>query len=62
MLDLIHLLRYISYHTDLGITFYSGITKSPFYQMLEQNNMTPARRMFNLTDSSWGDDYDTSIS
>ena len=62
MLALVHLLKYLSYHTELGITFYSDIKKSPVYQMLEQNNITPSRNMFTFSDSSWDDDYDTSRS
>ena len=30
--------------------------------MLKSNNITPTRKMFNFSDSSWDDDHDTSRS
>ena len=62
MLALIHLLRYVKQHTQLGLTFYSDITQSPVYKLLQENNITPSRNMFTFSDSSWDDDHDTSRS
>ena len=62
ILALIHLLRYLSQHTQSGLTFYSDITHSPVYKMLKQNDIQPSRNLFTFTDSSWDDDQDTSRS
>jgi hypothetical protein len=35
--------------------------KSPVYQLIKENIITPSRHMFILCDSSSDDDYDTSI-
>jgi hypothetical protein len=62
ILALIHMLKYLSYNTQLGLTYYSDITKAPVYKMLKDNNITPKRKMFTFSDSSWDDDHDTSRS
>ena len=62
MLALIHLLRYLSQHIQYGLTFYANIKESPIYKMLQMNNITPSRKMFTFSDSSWDDDQDTSRS
>jgi hypothetical protein len=62
ILALVHLLRYLSQHTQYGLTFYSDITHSPIYKMLKQNDIQPSRNLFTFTDSSWDDDPDTSRS
>jgi hypothetical protein len=51
---------YIKYHTQLGLIYYSDITKSPVYQLLRENNITPPLHMFTWYDSSWDDDHGTS--
>ena len=61
-LALIHLLRYLSKHTQYGLTFYSNIEHAPIYMMLKMNKITPSRKLFTLTDSSWDDEFDTSRS
>jgi hypothetical protein len=61
-LALIHLLRYLSQHTQYGLTFYSNIEDAPIYKMLKENKITPSRKLFTFTDSSWDDDFDTSRS
>ena len=62
IMALIHLLRYLSQHTQFGITYYSKIENSPVHQMLKMNNITPSRNLFTFSDSSWDDDHDTSRS
>ena len=61
-LALIHLLIYLSQHTQYGLTFYSNIEDVPVYKMLKVNKVTPSRKLFTFTDSSWDDDFDTSRS
>ena len=61
-LALIHLLRYFSQHTQYGLTFYSNIEDAPIYKMLRENKITPSRKLFTFTDSSWDDDFNTSRS
>ena len=48
ILALIHLLRYLSQHTQFGLTYYSTEEESPVYKMLKSNNITPTRKRFEL--------------
>jgi hypothetical protein len=59
---LIHLLCYTNQHTQFGLRYYSDVTKSPVYQFLQENNITPSIHMLTLCDSIWDDDHDTSRS
>jgi hypothetical protein len=50
MVALIHILRYIKQHTSLGLTYYSDITQSIVYKLLQEKNITPSRNMFTFSD------------
>ncbi len=56
---IIHLLRYLMDNPNLGVTFYSDERRSPIYQSLMENNITPEGPLFAFSDLSWNDDIDT---
>jgi hypothetical protein len=60
MPDLIHLIHYINQHIHLWLTYYSDMSKYPVYQLLQDHNINPSRRMFTLFDLSWDDHHGTS--
>jgi hypothetical protein len=51
----VHLLRYIRVHSKLGLTYYSNDNTAPFYKLLQEHNITPTRKLFTFSDSSWQD-------
>jgi hypothetical protein len=62
MMVIINLLRYIKQYTQLGLAYYSAVTKSPVYQLLQENIITLSRHVFPFCYSSRDVYYDTSSS
>jgi hypothetical protein len=58
---LVHLLRYLRDNTNLGVRFYSDISRSPVYQMLTTRTklVMGEAKLFTFSDSSWNDDADS---
>jgi hypothetical protein len=56
---LIHTLRYLRDNCNLGVTFYSDVTRSPVYQILKEQQLATNHFLFTFSDSSWNDDIDT---
>jgi hypothetical protein len=56
---LIHVLRYLRDNINLGIHFYSDITRSPVHLMLTKLGHDACHLFFGFSDSSWNDNIDT---
>ena len=56
-----HLLMHLAYNRlKCGVTFYSGVTRSPIYQLVKENtDANPDAPIIMFTDSSWQDYPDT---
>jgi hypothetical protein len=46
-----------SSHTALGFTYYADMIKSPVYQLIKENAITPSIHMFTFCDSTWDDGH-----
>jgi hypothetical protein len=55
---IVHLLRYLRDHPNVGIHFYSDYQNAPMTKALIAENLTIAHPLFGFSDSSWNDDVD----
>jgi hypothetical protein len=55
---LFHLLRYLRYHSNYGIKFYSDFNVLPISKMLQTEGQKQIHRFFFFSDASWDDNVD----